>query len=570
MCNSQKDNEIVQTLSQNISQKVVNTLLKWFKEDATENLIDTAAFGIGQISGSEDLQDKVGDFIAKEPLTKDGMGAKLNSILNWTTPHGQATKLLIGDNTEENSVLGDKADGLTQSAAHLAGSKALSMVGIPAELTMGVNAFGSEIENAYKNGASHAEALVSGAVAVCAEILFEKLSGGIKFGGKTLDEGATKALSRNLSNRIIRSILKWTGNTLLEGGEGYLTDATTNVVRKLTYADDKTWKEIFWSEEALDSFIGEMIIGGGFSGYDAVNSHVNGRDYAAGLTANEEKLVRQEYEKHIAEAMEKGQKLSAADKNKIWEAAVEEILGNQAAISEIGKSGWDGRVAVEPATGPKVTVGGKTYELIGYDKDGAKVYQDAEVVKEQNVSTKGESGTYAVDKNAEELLENPEKDSTITSKLTVADVKTVQDYMSAQSYMINGKLRTEMPLTEEEMALVSRFNETLDKMPVYRGDLQRSLFFEDAADVQEFLIDYTPGETIKYSEFISTTKGINQYNPDGQVQILIRDSQNGRDISSINDSEQEVVYKTDSEFVVINVIERNGKYYIILEESNYE
>ena len=225
--------------------------------------------------------------------------------------------------------------------------------------------------------------MISGAVAVGAEILFEKLSGGIKFGGKTLDEGATKALSRNLSNRIIRSILKWTGNALLEGGEGYLTDATTNVVRKLTYADDKTWKEIFWSEEALDSFIGEMIIGGGFSGYDAVNSHVNGRDYAAGLTANEEKLVRQEYEKHIAEAMEKGQKLSAADKNKIWEAAVEEILGNQAAISEIGKSGWDGRVAVEPVTGPKVTVGGKTYELIGYDKDVAKVYQDAEVLKEQ-------------------------------------------------------------------------------------------------------------------------------------------------------------------------------------------
>ena len=225
--------------------------------------------------------------------------------------------------------------------------------------------------------------MISGAVAVGAEILFEKLSGGIKFGGKTLDEGATKALSRNLSNRIIRSILKWTGNALLEGGEGYLTDATTNVVRKLTYADDKTWKEIFWSEEALDSFIGEMIIGGGFSGYDAVKSHVNGRDYAAGLTANEEKLVRQEYEKHIAEAMEKGQKLNAADKNKIWEAAVEEILGNQAAISEIGKSGWDGRVAVTEATGPKVTVGGKTYELIGYDKDGAKVYQDAEVLKEQ-------------------------------------------------------------------------------------------------------------------------------------------------------------------------------------------
>ena len=230
-------------------------------------------------------------------------------------------------------------------------------------------------------------------------------------------------------------------------------------------------------------------------------------------------------------------------------------------------TGWDGRVAVKSAKGKNITIDGVTYKLLGLDENGSKVYQDVEVLEEQNVSTRGETETYAVDKNSEELLENHEKDSTITSKLTVADVKTVQDYMSAQSYMINGKLRTEMPLTEEETALVSRFNETLDKMPVYRGDLQRSLFFEDAADVQEFLIDYTPGETIKFREFISTTKGKNQYNPDGQVQILIRDAQNGRDISSINDSEQEVVYKTDSEFVVIDVTESDGKYYIWMEEK---
>ena len=39
------------------------------------------------------------------------------------------------------------------------------------------------------------------------------------------------------------------------------------------------------------------------------------------------------------------------------------------------KIGWDGRVAVTDADGSKVTVGGKTYELIGYDKDGSPVYQ---------------------------------------------------------------------------------------------------------------------------------------------------------------------------------------------------
>ena len=59
------------------------------------------------------------------------------------------------------------------------------------------------------------------------------------------------------------------------------------------------------------------------------------------------------------------------------------VASRVAEPGKFGMTGWDGRVAVEPATGPKVTVGGKTYELIGYDKDGAKVYQDAEVLKEQ-------------------------------------------------------------------------------------------------------------------------------------------------------------------------------------------
>ena len=107
-------------------------------------------------------------------------------------------------------------------------------------------------------------------------------------------------------------------------------------------------------------------------------------------------------------------------------------------------TGWDGRVAVTEATGPKVTVGGKTYELIGYDKDGAKVYQDAEVVKEQNVSTKGETETYAVDKNSEELLENQGKDSTIQK-----DNKAVRQWYHDNVARIKDSIDTNLPLEEQ-------------------------------------------------------------------------------------------------------------------------
>ena len=214
----------------------------------------------------------------------------------------------------------------------------------------------------------HTEAWVSASAAAGAEILFEKLSGGIKFGGKTLDEGATKALSRRLSNRITRSILKWMGDTAMEGGEEVLTELATNVARKITYQDEKAWREILWSDEYLDAFVGGVLMGGAAGGYNAVNSGIHGVEYASGLTAAEEKLARQEYENRVAERVKNGEKLTSADRNKIWDGAVEQVRN-------IGKTGWDGRVAVTDATGPNVTVDGVTYQLLGKDATGSPVYQ---------------------------------------------------------------------------------------------------------------------------------------------------------------------------------------------------
>ena len=52
-------------------------------------------------------------------------------------------------------------------------------------------------------------------------------------------------------------------------------------------------------------------------------------------------------------------------------------------------------MVVKEATGPKVTVGGKTYELLGYDENGSKVYQDVEALK-------AEAAAENVGKSAEE------------------------------------------------------------------------------------------------------------------------------------------------------------------------
>ena len=157
--------------------------------------------------------------------------------------------------------------------------------------------------------------------------------------------------------------------------------------------------------------------------------------------------------------------------------------------------------------------------------------------------------------------------STIKDKMNDVDVKAVHDYMSSKSYIINEKLRNGTALTKEEKELTEHLDVALDKMPSYEGNLQRSLIFYSEDDVSDFMKDYKIGNRITYKEYLSTTKG-ETYNPEGQVQMFIEDAKSGKDISSLNEAENEVLYKRDSSFVVKNVVEHDGVNYILLGEDN--
>ena len=157
--------------------------------------------------------------------------------------------------------------------------------------------------------------------------------------------------------------------------------------------------------------------------------------------------------------------------------------------------------------------------------------------------------------------------STIKDKMNDVDVKAVHDYMSSKSYIINEKLRNGTALTKEEKELTEHLDVALDKMPSYEGNLQRSLIFYSEDDVSDFMKDYKIGNRITYKEYLSTTKG-ETYNPEGQVQMFIEDAKSGKDISSVNEAENEVLYKRDSSFVVKNVVEHDGVNYILLGEDN--
>lgn len=135
----------------------------------------------------------------------------------------------------------------------------------------------------------------------------------------------------------------------------------------------------------------------------------------------------------------------------------------------------------------------------------------------------------------------------------------------SQSYMINEKLRKGISLTKEENNFIINLDSGLKKMPKYNGDLNRSLIFDNDDDLKEFLKDYKAGNIIEFNEYISTTcKGV--YNPDGQVQIHIFNSSEGRDITSFNKAENEVLYPRNSSFIVADVKMQNKKADIYVKE----
>ena len=72
-------------------------------------------------------------------------------------------------------------------------------------------------------------------------------------------------------------------------------------------------------------------------------------------------------------------------------------------------SWWVDGEKVTEANGPNVTVDGVTYKLLGYDENGSKVYQDAEVLKEQME----DQDVATQPKNEQKSVENTENHDTI-------------------------------------------------------------------------------------------------------------------------------------------------------------
>ena len=253
-----------------------------------EKTIDTGAYGIGML-GNKKFKNSMQSFIEKDLINEQKVAQSISPL----APLGGNGKLI--DLSETNSIFGEKSDSLVQSGGQLAATIGLQSVGVPWWLTTGSSTFGGQLEEAFANDATYGEAGGSALISSGAEILSEKLSGGISFGGKTLDGALKKKLTDKISSKTLQTLTKLGFDAAGEGTEEVFSEVMSNVGKKLTYEDDKTWGELLTSEEAMDSylesFIGGAVLGGGANVVKATNSIKTGKDYDTGYTQNEQTVI---------------------------------------------------------------------------------------------------------------------------------------------------------------------------------------------------------------------------------------------------------------------------------------
>ena len=149
-------------------------------------------------------------------------------------------------------------------------------------------------------------------------------------------------------------------------------------------------------------------------------------------------------------------------------------------------------------------------------------------------------------------------------KLTNDELHAINSYISDESYVINEKLRYDMPLSRDDVWHIANLDTALEKMPFYSGDISRSLYLEGQR-LEDFLGHHTVDKEILVKSYTSFTYG-DTYNPEARVQIHILDSSKGRDISMFNKDENEIIYPRNTRFWIIDILEDDGYYDMFLEE----
>lgn len=148
--------------------------------------------------------------------------------------------------------------------------------------------------------------------------------------------------------------------------------------------------------------------------------------------------------------------------------------------------------------------------------------------------------------------------------LTGEEKAAVSSYISGGSYDLNAKLRNGARLTADEQTLTHNLDAALEKLPVFAGEVTRSLkFFE--GDRQTFIEQHSQSPEALYQSYTSTSVVGNYHNePDAVLKII---SHTGRDIRSQNAKESEILFRRNTRFRILSARLEDGIIMMEMEES---
>lgn len=234
--------------------------------------------------------------------------------------------------------------GLQQAALYDSGNlltkigmKVTDMAKNPQYWTSFVQTYGTDYEEAKAMGASDTAALYGATIS-------SLLNAGVEIGVDGLS--GIQGLPAKVMNGDKGAFLEWVESSLSEGGEEMVQGVISNIVAKVAY-DPET--KVFDAKEmgkefAMGTAVGGLLGGGqiaAMKGADAVNNAIQTHEDNK-LTENEQKVVDKVVEDRVKEAEKDGEKLTAKEKNKIYEEVendlekgyistdtIEEVLGGE-------------------------------------------------------------------------------------------------------------------------------------------------------------------------------------------------------------------------------------------------
>lgn len=454
----------------------------------------------------KDAEKGTAEFIKKDLYDEQAIAKKIIT---------ENVKEATGIDAETDSVFGEKSDELAQSVGQLSTSVLANAIVPGSGLAMsGINAFGSEMESALNQGATYEEAAFSSMVSAGAEILTEKISGGIKLGGKTLDEALTKKITSSISNGVARKLVSLGMDATGEGLEEVLSGVMSAAGQKLSYMSDKEFTELFSLQDAWDSFIGGAVLGGLSSAGKNVKAKIKGIDSVTGLTKNEQAVFDKIYNDRVNEAKKGGKKLSGKDKENIHNSVMNDIEKGYIGINDI-----------------ESVLGGETY----------KQYQSAVEEDNRMKELQSEYDTLYKMKNGEKSDEQIDRQKELKQQLdeykNTSKLSAIQEQLSnevselaktsklAESY--NEKSRRsqtfEADLTQYDEKYQGTYKRAMESGVL--NNTNRTHEFVDLLAKLEadkgVLFDFTNNEKIKETGFAIEGKQVNGYVQGNNIAINI-------------------------------------------------